>query len=471
MAKSIGKKVNGRYDRRVRHGDHDDHDLLLTTRKQYTIPLERLSSYWGENSDAKERLALFLLYNNSSFAFLSIDVRVTENGITFEPAEKVGCAPLFSPVNGKVCASIIVRGNMNEDISEILPLIEGDIEIEFSDKLILPYKASIKPPMYYECAKYVDQYIKAQRLHWKKFISEVRVEHLPASSTQWAKYASKSYDPLEILKFPNKRNLLSTNHTEWRELNYVLKMCLDELGASHTPRVSRVAYKEKIASLRRKTDFTNITKPTELKIRTADPLEIKKLKQIGNRVIRSITSEYRAWSVDFSQLFERYVQYIFKLVAAQIGGSVFSNSRFSVSGFHTNWTLSYLEPDVLIRKGDRIIVADAKYKMHLMNSKAESVDSLKEAFRHDLHQVLAYSSFEKEPNKASIIVYPSKSFTKLHQRISSSIMAVKNDLFLIGIPWGECKDRETTLSINQKVKVAVTGILQILSSSKGNALL
>ena len=469
MTESITKKQKGILNRRIRHGDQDVYNLCLTTRTPKTIFLDDLSQYWGDDPDARTGLASFLLYNKPSFSFLSIDVRVSADGSTsliFEPAEKVGRAPLYSPKNGKVCASIVVEGNMGEDISEVLPLIEGDIDISFSDKLVFPFKDSIKPPMYFECAKYIDQYIKAQRLHWKKFVSEEKVEHSPSSSTLWMKYALKSYDPLKALLFPNKKNLLSVNHTEWRELNFVLKMCLDELSASQTPRASRVTYKEKVEDLRRKTDLTNITKPTELRIRAADPLEIKKLKIIGNRILRSITSDYRAWSVDFSQLFERYVQFVFKLVAEQIGAHLYSNSKFSISGSHRNWTLSYLEPDILVRKGDRVIVADAKYKMHMMNYEAKNVDSLKESFRHDLHQVLAYSSFETDSNKVSLIVYPSKSFKTLHQTIHSSIMAATNGLYFIGIPWGECKDGETVLSINQKVKEAVDGIKGILHQTE-----
>ena len=466
MAKlSDSKQVKSRYSRRIRHGDSDAHDLYLSTRKTSRLLLDDLSSLWGGNADAQERLALFLLYNKESFSFLSIDVWLAEDGtpaLIFHPSEKVGCAPLFSPVNGKVCASIIVNGSLDEDISEILPLIEGDIEISFSDRLILPYKTSLKPPMYFECAKFIDQYIKAQTLRWKRFVSEVKVEQAPSSSTQWTKYASKCYDPHEILRYPNKKNLLSSNHPEWRELNYVLKMCLDELSDTHIPRTSQLAYKEKVEDLRRKIDFTSITKPTELRVRASEPLDIKNLKLIGNRIINSITSEYRAWSVDFSKLFERYVQYVFKLVAVQIGGQLYCNNKFAVSGTHRSWTLSYLEPDIIIRKGDRVLVADAKYKMNMLNAKAESVDSLKEAFRHDLHQVLGYSSFERDVNKTSLLVYPSKTFTVLHQKIRSTILAVTNDIYLIGIPWGECKNGNSTISINQKITAAVNGLMQII---------
>lgn len=466
--KSKNNITKGKYSRTPRHGKNDVHDLILLTRKSSKIPLSELSGFWGEDSDAQERLALFILYNKQSFSFLSIDVYLSEDGnpaLVFQPSEKAGVAPLFSPVNGKICASIIVKGNLSEDISEVLPLIEGDIEISFSDKLRIQYKSAIKPPLYFECAKFIDEYIKAQRNNWKKFISEEKLESSPTSSTIWTKYASRSYDPNAALKYPNKKNLLSNNHTEWRALNYVLKMCLDELSNPTTPRVSRLAYKEKVESLRRSIKTIDLIKPDEIKIHSSDPLDIKKLKQTGNRILSSITSEYRAWCIDFSILFERYVQYIFKQVAIQTGCTTYTNNRFAISGFQTKWTLSYLEPDVLIRKGNKVIAADAKYKMNMYNIASESVASLKEAFRHDLHQILAYSSFLKDTHKTSILVYPCKTFRIVHQRLSSSITAANNDLYLIGIPWGECLKGNTRLSIREKVSAAVNGLKEVITCS------
>ena len=136
------KSTSGIYSRRISHGSSDVHDLRLKTRKESRVLLSNLSELWGGGDDGRERLALFLLYNKSGFDFLSIDIRISEDcvpAIIFIPAEKVGCAPLISPISGKVCASIVVTGNMNEDISEVLPLIEGNIDISFSDKLVLPF--------------------------------------------------------------------------------------------------------------------------------------------------------------------------------------------------------------------------------------------------------------------------------------------------------------------------------------------
>ena len=79
----------------------------------------------------------------------------------------------------------------------------------------------------------------------------------------------------------------------------------------------------------------------------------------------------------------------------------------------------------------------------------KKVDILKESFRHDLHQVLAYSSFEKAQNKIAMLVYPCNSYKCIHQKISASILSVKNDVYLIGIPWGElCSESRIKLYVS-----------------------
>lgn len=467
MNDKVKKRTEARYNRRVKHGDSDVRDLYLLTRKTTRIPLDNLSILW-KGDDVHSKLALFLLYNKNSFSFLSIDARLSDDGnpaLVLSASDKVGCAPLVSPINGKICASIIVTGNMKEDISEILPLIEDDIDITFSDNLKLQYKNSIKPPMYFECAKYVEQYYISSRLHWKKFISEEKIESSPSSSTQWRKYAEKAYNPYNILKYPNKKNILSENHGEWRELNYVLKLCLDELSSSHIPYITRKTYKGKVDYLRHKVYFGDVISPTCLRPHNTDPLDIKELKNIGNRILSSITSEYRAWYVDFSRLFESYVQYLFTQVSKSIGSRTLCNYKFAISGSYRQWGLSYLEPDIVLTKGTSAIIADAKYKMHMFNKNSVNVSELKEAFRHDLHQVLAYSSFVRNDKKTAMLIYPYNTFSSVEYRISASMLSNTNKVILVGIPWGNCLEDNNSLPMHKKVKIAIEGLVNLINNA------
>ena len=109
-------------------------------------------------------------------------------------------------------------------------------------------------------------------------------------------------------------------------------------------------------------------------------------------------------------------------------------------------SLSSLIPDIVVEDSDSTFVFDAKYKGYL-----EEVDDLRlrnmsemlrEDHRHDLHQVLAYSSMYQSENLTVALVYPLllETWSQLNHR-GISVMRGKLDgpdrqinLALIGVP-------------------------------------
>lgn len=97
------------------------------------------------------------------------------------------------------------------------------------------------------------------------------------------------------------------------------------------------------------------------------------------------------------------------------------------------WGLACLEPDVVLQKGDVQWVIDAKYKSHLYNW-YDSGEALKDAFRHDLHQVLAYCSFNPMIEKRAALIYPYSTFTVHCMKLYSSVTRASASVYLVGIP-------------------------------------
>lgn len=457
-------------------GEHDAHDLTLLTMKSIKVKFVDLEDGWGDlgRKSIERCIQLFIAYNKRTFDFLNIEVYVSNEEsetLIIKAHEFVGCAPLLSPLNGKTYANIVVRGKMNEDVSEIIPLLKAELFVEFDDKLKLPFSSSVRPPLYFECGKFIDKYLEVRKTNWRKFTNAVRVQNAPASSTLWGKYAETSYDPQKALRYPNKVNFLTKEHNEWHQLNYVLQLCLNEYDSSNTPLKSKASYRSKTSFLKPMLSFRNVVKTAYLQQHAADPLVVKELKVIGNRILNSITSEYRAWKLDFSKLYEGYVQYIWYEVAKVLGSHSHNNLKYSISGPHPSWDLSYLEPDLLFQNGEEQIVVDAKYKMHMFNESSETTEKLKESFRHDLHQVLAYSSFGISANKRVFLVYPCNRFRYIRQNIRSTFGGFTSDVFLLGIPWGDCKrdlsDTSTTQlkTIEEKIKETVEGVVGLIRDS------
>ena len=133
-------------------------------------------------------------------------------------------------------------------------------------------------------------------------------------------------------------------------------------------------------------------------VHMADPIIIKGLKETANRILSHQNSSHYAWRIDFAEFFERYIQFMIADVARSKGARLTKNPKYSVSGNKPDWSLNYLEPDIVVDRGDVQYIIDAKYKSHMYNLRNHG-DDLKEAFRHDLHQVLAYSSFGKSTRK------------------------------------------------------------------------
>lgn len=448
---------------------HDSYDIVFRAQDEKNSCLIRdLQACWhaDKSSSSDTVVTRFLKYNSKAFEFLGITPLNTGNStvLLFKTSNYVGCVPLISPVTGKPYANLIVNGRFDEEVGEILPLLPDAINIDYENDLILPHQATVKPPIFYECIKYVEKYLLAQRMHWHKFINEQRIQSFPTASTDWGRYAEISFSPDNVFRYPNRVNILSTKHDEWLQINYVLRMCIDELNSNSTPINTRITYKDRVNYLQKILQTQAIVPTQQLKIHSSDPGLIQELKTIGNRILTTNSSEYHAWKVDFNKLFEQYVQYIIAKVSILQHAKSFNNIKFSISGNKTNWTLSHLEPDLIMKKDDRLIIIDAKYKTHMLNTISSNSDSLHDSFRHDLHQVLAYSSFDSTSNKITMLVYPNNSFRVIKQRISAPLSNVTNHVYLIGIPFGKIKDNDESKirTIADNVNIAVEGIDKLL---------
>lgn len=397
-----------------------------------------LRKAWGlDNRFAERNIQSFISRNKAALEFLEIksECLIDEHRIpslSLSASKYVGCIPLRSPKDGTHLGNLNVEGKFNEDISELLSIIGEFIPPEFNESL--PMQENIvRPPLFFECMHYIDDYIAAKRIKWRKFDNIEKIQPFPTGSTNWSKYIVLSADPHKALQYPNRCNILSRNHPEWHELNYVLKLSIDEILSPRTPLRSRQAYLQKIDLLKNSSE-TQYTKLTQhINAHMADPIEIKRLKESANIILDNTTKSHLAWRIDLSLFFERYVQFLFNKVARAKGASAYTNPKYNISGNAPLWALKYIEPDVLIQKNDIQYIIDAKYKAHMYNIN-KGGEELKESFRSDLHQVLAYSAFGKTHEKNVLLVYPSGKYLKKELRITNHINGIRCNVFLVGIP-------------------------------------
>lgn len=105
----------------------------------------------------------------------------------------------------------------------------------------------------------------------------------------------------------------------------------------------------------------------------------------------------------------------------------------------------------MIYKGDCQYVIDAKYKSHMFNQERITED-LKEIFRYDLHQILAYSSFGTALNKRAILVYPASHFMSRELHISNPLTRAITYVCLVGIPLDVASIGHTKFKLDELIE-------------------
>lgn len=416
--------------------------------------IERMRNTWKWKDRSMDTvMRKFIDLNQQALDYLGISAKISSgNGrpsLILVTSKYIGAVPIKSPMNGKVVGDLTVCGKYGEDAAELISLLKENITPEFSDLPLCNGNSQMRPPIFMECCHYIDLYQKAIHYKWRKFNNTIQVQRMPSASTLWSEYAVRTAsDPLQFDVYKNKCNVLSTDHKEWRELNYVLKLAIEELGRPSVPMRTRFHYAPQIEQMKRWLRNQKIEAVNEISVHMSDPMIIKEIKLIARKILNNQTNRQVAWRVDNTKFFEAYVQYVFSRVARQKGARQFDNPHYPVStGKRPAWGLSYIEPDLILQKGDEQFVIDAKYKSHILNW-SDTGDDLKDDFRHDFHQVLAYSSFNNMSTKKVMLIYPCQEFVAHHMRVYSPLTRLQSKIYLIGIPIERQKIETITEQLN-----------------------
>ena len=405
--------------------------------------IDKLKQSWKWSDRSMESvIQRFIELNQKNLSYLGISANIEnlngKSSIKLITSKFIGAIPIISPLNGKAVGDLIVSGRFGEEAGELITLLDNNIRPEYSDKLRLAQDTQLTPPIFMECCKYIDTYIKAEHFRWQKFSNVIKIEQFPQGSTIWDEYALRTAkNPLEFSTFHNKRNLLTIDHPEWAQLNYVLKIAIDELESQRAPIRIRAIYSNRIDQLKKILNDKPIIPIKNIQKRMSDPCIIKRLKDLAIIILGNKSNERLAWRMDYAEFFEKYVQYLLEDVTKRKGAHGINNPHYPIrTGNLPQWGLHYLEPDLILIKNQDQIIIDAKYKSHIFNWHDNS-DILKEAFRHDFHQILAYCALNSSLTKQAMLVYPFSVVTSHKLTVNNPITHSEVDIYLIGIPIGK----------------------------------
>lgn len=420
---------------------------------EWTTEKMRQSWKWTDRS-MEALMQRFIILNQKNLDYLGIEAKIhSTNGkpvLKLTSSQYIGSIPIFSPKSGKAVGDLVVTGRFGEEAGELITLLGGSISPQYSEQFHLVSPSQMTPPIFLECTKYVDLYIEAEKFKWRKFTNETKIERKPASSTIWKEYALRqAKNPCNVDFYKNKKNILTSDHDEQAQLNYVLKLAINKLSEIGVPQKIKSVYADKMQIFKVKLNNKPIITIDKINIRRSDPNIIRRLKNLAQIILDNQTKEMVAWRLDYAEFFERYVQFLFGEVAKKKGAMAIRNPHFPISlSSRILWGLNYLEPDMILQKEKVQYVIDAKYKSHMYNRDNNSSE-FKDIFRQDLHQILAYSAFNSIRYKNAMIVYPYLDFTYNKMDIVSPLSHINTSVYLIGVPLERKKVVETIENLNR----------------------
>jgi len=405
-----------------------------------------LQKKWFKTADRRiigQNLQKFIEYNLAQFKFLGIQPLIIgtdqNTSLVFRSSGFIGTIPLRASDNGKQIGDFVVMPRFTgrdrfEDYIEILNLLGGEISPEVIDSLPLASGKNFRPPLYLEAVKFITSLEALLTKPWCKFDNVEKISTQPNGQINWNKYINNEFKIENRLKFPIRKNILSEFHSEYAEVRYVFDICKSELLSPNTPPRIKNTIRARLNFIEEKLYYHKPKITNNITVKTSDNLIVKSCKEQANKILNFNLIDCTAWRVDFCDVFEKFVQYIFREVAKETGGKLFANFKFhSKTSKHYSWELKHVEADAIYQKENLLIFIDAKYKSHLYNKFSNS-EILKDDYRHDLHQIMAYSSFSKIDLKFGFLCYPSDQLEIKTIKYKNPINEVTSMIFILGIP-------------------------------------
>jgi len=430
-------------------------EIPCLTEKSKQLGGVALQKKWFKSADKRiigHYLQKFIDYNYEQFKFLGVQPYIIgsdqSTALTFRSSCFIGSIPLRASDTGKQIGDFVVMPRFTgrdrfEDYIEILNLLGTEISPEIIDSLPLASGKNFRPPLYLEAVKFIISLEKLTTRPWRKFDNIEKISSQPTGQINWTKYINNEYKVENTLKFPAKTNVLSEFHSEYAEIRHVFDICKNELLSPNTPQRIKNTLRNKLSFLEERLYYHKPKATNKIIIRFSDSPNVKASKVQANKILNFNLVDSTAWRVDFSDVFEKFIQHIFREAAKETGGRLYSNFKFhSRTSKHYSWELKHIEPDAIFQKENFMVFIDAKYKSNLYN-KFDQSEVLKEYHRHDLHQIMAYSSFSKTDFKYGFLCYPSDQIEIKSIQYKNGINKVTNTILILGVPLKKDSINET----------------------------
>lgn len=393
-------------------------ELKTFSDTEYTLP----KSMRGDPRYPNESNDKFLQLNQHAFEFLNIEAHGKNGKIHFRTNELVGAIPIRMPNNGSGTpqTDLVVKPRYQSNQSGSWYEWMSGLA-EFSNHTLITEQNSLFPltrlegspsPKYLLAKEIILKILPVLRENsWRKFDSLQKVANRPVGNVDWDQYAINSVDPQKRLIFETRINSISEDNREFRNALAYFNAAVQDLRSFETPLSVKVPLQSFIDQIQNRIISLGIRPSCSLcnqkfAILHQDPTSIQKLKRAINNYIDNESKQVFAWRIDFSKIYEDYVQKIVQLGLESVKNND-RISRLAIPGYShqvTRLMPGYLEPDIIAEFGGSKIVIDAKYKSYFFDRQLKVKESQRERMRSDVHQIVAYTSLFN--SKIAMLVAP-----------------------------------------------------------------
>lgn len=386
-----------------------------------------LDSFLRANGDYLKALNIELHFSSGSD---TVDLSLQANGV-------VGAVPLRAPDTHKTIGGIIVHPRYGWDcVGSLFSAIGWSSAPELLSYPLVPGSAHEVPPWIIggPVVNHLEQLLKRSLPNFRE-VEELRTS--PRGTIDWRTYS-------EQMLVRGKPHILPCRFSDLeadRQLQRYIRWTLEKVAAELVPslnedaaaldlngRISRVL--NQLADVRPQIPSHQILDKMQHMMlqKTGEDLGFTAMRWVlderglaGNSDLDGLS-----WRIVMHDLFEKWIEHLVRQWARNFGGKVTCARKYDSMApiaweRMTHQSLSSLIPDIVVETHDETIIFDAKYKGFLeqgddsnWRDSLEAHRKIREDHRHDLHQVLAYSSMYKTARLVVVLVYPVRAATWQH---------------------------------------------------------
>ncbi len=356
------------------------------------------------------------------------DMSFTEKKVALRlrTSSTVGAFPLISPSSGKPEIGMIIKPRFGwSGIGSVLGITGWKVVPELLRLPLLPKSERKIPPWVLSLTLLPRIEKLLQHLH-RKFDFQEQETSTPKGQVDWTKYAVHKVGAFKMLEVPCRFPSLRYNEELKSAIHYTLLLHLRSLQNQATSGSVVFRLIDYCQDLIKQVVECQAMKPSPTFFDRWNriPIHSDGFKE-GIQTIQWTVDERGLaglgdlegipWMMRMEQFFEGWLETLVKR-AALLSGGVVKSGRLKQTVAPISWQPSFLGsqrsliPDLVVEREDQVFIFDAKYKDHweeIRESSWSNVgESLKEQHRHDLFQVLGYSTLFPNKTITACLVYP-----------------------------------------------------------------